>query len=829
MAITSSGDDVFLQDVVMPTAESLVTVDEDGAIRFLNRSAERLLGRDSDTLIDDPVAQLFGSHHDDPLETIRHVVDRNGQRARFRPPQVSLVHGDGHEIPVSISADQIEYEGTEYVTLTLRKASTQEQQTRKLDETQRLLRHVFDHSTEGIFVFDSARDDVLDCNARACELTGRSREEVLAGELASLFENDARFHELVEDAAESDETRRAELACSSAAGETIPVEVAASPIEIDGETRVVAYVTERNRETGGGASDRGVRGHSHGPRLEDLIEANRKLAKAQDEASIARVGVETIESVLGYDLGCVRLYDSESNTLDPVAVTDTVDALIESEPAFDLEETFAGQAYRRSEPIVREPNSASPYDSPTIKSSLHLPLGDHGTVTIASTTYDRVSERNLASAELLARNLTAALDRAEREGTLREQKQRLARRRDQLETVNQVNELVQTLIDELIDVDTCEEIEERVCTGLAESPLYRSAWIAELDVVGEEIVAKTGAGMDDDLLTAVDELPVGRIANGIVERALETGSVTIDRRYREMPDTESDDTSRTIEATAAVPLQYGEQPFGVLVVDAARENAFETAGRESLEVLGRTISFSINAIQNRELLLTDETVQLEFEVTDSDCLAVALSDALDCYCRIDRTVSSNEGDYLSYVWIEGESSEDALEAATAIDSVTESRVISEHDDGCILEVTRSECGATVMMEHGATMHTAEAESGTGTLIVETPRTTDVRRVANAYQQWNPDSTLVAKRDVERSVQTAREFREAIDDLLTEKQRSALTSAYYSGYYEWPRESTAEEIAESMGIASATLLQHLRGGHRKLLGTFLEDERRIEAP
>lgn len=55
----------------------------------------------------------------------------------------------------------------------------------------------------------------------------------------------------------------------------------------------------------------------------------------------------------------------------------------------------------------------------------------------------------------------------------------------------------------------------------------------------------------------------------------------------------------------------------------------------------------------------------------------------------------------------------------------------------------------------------------------------------------------------------------------ERQRAALETAYYSGYFEWPRENDGSAIATKLGISSATFQQHFRVGQRKLLRNLLE--------
>ncbi|MEA5387305.1 helix-turn-helix domain-containing protein [Haloarculaceae archaeon H-GB11] len=56
--------------------------------------------------------------------------------------------------------------------------------------------------------------------------------------------------------------------------------------------------------------------------------------------------------------------------------------------------------------------------------------------------------------------------------------------------------------------------------------------------------------------------------------------------------------------------------------------------------------------------------------------------------------------------------------------------------------------------------------------------------------------------------------------MTEKQRTALETAYFGGYFAWPtRVSTAEDVAESLHVAPQTFHQHLRVAQAKLLDAF----------
>ena len=56
--------------------------------------------------------------------------------------------------------------------------------------------------------------------------------------------------------------------------------------------------------------------------------------------------------------------------------------------------------------------------------------------------------------------------------------------------------------------------------------------------------------------------------------------------------------------------------------------------------------------------------------------------------------------------------------------------------------------------------------------------------------------------------------------LTETQREALISAYERGYFDTPRESALEEIADELGITQQSLSSRLRRGHRRLISETL---------
>lgn len=56
--------------------------------------------------------------------------------------------------------------------------------------------------------------------------------------------------------------------------------------------------------------------------------------------------------------------------------------------------------------------------------------------------------------------------------------------------------------------------------------------------------------------------------------------------------------------------------------------------------------------------------------------------------------------------------------------------------------------------------------------------------------------------------------------LTDRQREVLETAFNAGYYDVPRQASAEEIANELGVDSSTVAEHLQRAERNLLTQHL---------
>lgn len=60
------------------------------------------------------------------------------------------------------------------------------------------------------------------------------------------------------------------------------------------------------------------------------------------------------------------------------------------------------------------------------------------------------------------------------------------------------------------------------------------------------------------------------------------------------------------------------------------------------------------------------------------------------------------------------------------------------------------------------------------------------------------------------------------NLLTEKQREVIVSAFEHGYYESPRRISSQELAKKLKLKSSTLVEHRRKAEQRLLSNILKE-------
>ncbi len=352
----------------------------------------------------------------------------------------------------------------------------------------------------------------------------------------------------------------------------------------------------------------------------------------------------------------------------------------------------------------------------------------------------------------------------------------------------------------LIDASTRSDLEREVCAALVAAPACAFAWIDG-----------SGFGADPGSPRAVAGIDAGALA-------------TLRSRIPGSPDDPVTVTALSIEGTptvAVAPIAYGETRYGVLAV-AAERGGFDPAERDRLALLGRRVGHAITAIRRRKLLLADTVLELEFRSDDPGDFLVSASERCGCRFELESVVSASDSALLFYLTLLDGEPADVFAFTEGLGGIEDWRLVEARDGGSLVEFAVSGGSLVLLLsDYGATITEATFDRGRAHVLADCAYDTDLRTLVDGVESAFPDAELVGKQTTDRAARTVQGFKQGVEDGLTDRQRAALRAAYFGGYFDWPRGSTAEEVADAMGVSSPTLHNHLRKGQRELLRVLFE--------
>ncbi len=345
------------------------------------------------------------------------------------------------------------------------------------------------------------------------------------------------------------------------------------------------------------------------------------------------------------------------------------------------------------------------------------------------------------------------------------------------------------------------DLEERVCQRLVAESAYDGAWVGERNPATDTVEVRASAGRP------VDSVPMD--TPHPVTESLETSAVVV----------ESVDGSTIV----AFPLVYNGVEYGTLTVSSPLEREISERERIIMSALTRAVASGINARETSRMLATDSVVAVELTITDPALAPVAISEATGGRLEYRRSVHRTGDDTASLFTVSGVDGATLLE----FDGETTLDVLVEREDRTLVELSSDDDIVSWLSERGINVRSIVADDGSASITLEIPHSTNVRSVVEAVQSRYDGTDVLSFRQQERTGETSEEFAANLDAALTERQFASLQRAYLGGYFEWPRPTTGEELAQSMDVSRPTFHEHLRSAEAKLCQAFFGDDSRLE--
>ncbi|WP_423746340.1 PAS domain S-box protein (plasmid) [Haladaptatus sp. SPP-AMP-3] len=813
-AVTSYRNERMLSQaeaVLEGLADAVVTIDESGEIRYANEGFERVLGYDPKEIIGTSLTRVIPDRlapvHE---ESLQRYVETGERRLDWDSVETIARHRDGHEIPVALSFRSEACNGDELITGTIRDISERRTVETELEASRERYRKLVAASPEAILVADTETGEIVDANAAAEELLDRPRNEICGMYQWEIHPTEHQEHYrkiFDEHANEGGISRSSEhLSVVRSDGERVPIEISANRTQLGGREVIHGIFKD--------VSEREARERT----LESLRSATRELMTAETKTDICEIAVEAAGEELGLSLSGIYLVNNERDVLRPVAVTEATEGIPDEIPRSEDGNGPAWRAFESGELAVCEDGTdvyGADGRAVTAEQEMVIPLAEHGVFLLGSRSMAKLDEYVRDFAEILATNVQSALNRAEREETLSAQ-------RAELVELNRINEVIRDVDRALVQATNREEIEETVVDRLASAGPYEFAWVGECEM-GVETIRAVANGGDDTYLESAETTETE--CDCPVAEARATGRAVVIDDVTTRPEFESwtaESLDGGTHSMAAIPIRYDETCYGILAVHTDRIGAFDDREREVLVELGETMGMAIAAIESRKALVSDCVVEVEMEIESAEHYFIRVPQELDCTFTLLGTTMAPTGEIHCFITASGVSSDVVLERTARAAGIADTRLIRERNDECVFEVTyEGPSFVKALVDRGAAIGYVEADENRTRGTVELPMDASIRGVVEAVKNIAPGARVVAQREREKPEPTATEFRMQLSESLTDRQRTALETAYLAGFFEWPRDSTGEEVAELLDVSAPTFHQHLRHAQAKLLKTFFD--------
>jgi len=184
-----------------------------------------------------------------------------------------------------------------------------------------------------------------------------------------------------------------------------------------------------------------------------------------------------------------------------------------------------------------------------------------------------------------------------------------------------------------------------------------------------------------------------------------------------------------------------------------------------------------------------------------------------------RMVAHGDDRVMPFIWATAEDFESLSEAIRDDPSTENVEVLSRLDGEYLLRMdwmAHIRVILYILLEEEATILDAYGKNDTWQFRILFPEHDSVSATYDFCEEYGIDL------DLERIYQLSGSFRRGQFG-LTEDQYQTLTDAYERGYYEVPRETNLEELADGLDVSHQALSERLRRGHGTLIANALRSE------
>ncbi|MFW6003742.1 MAG: PAS domain S-box protein [Halanaeroarchaeum sp.] len=796
-----------LQKAVEHAGHAIYITDTDGTIEYVNPAFEEITGYSATEAIGRTPRILQSGRVDDDYYERLWATIQGGEVFHEEVPNHSkngtLYWADQVIAPILDDGEPIAYVAIQ------RDITGRVEKERELD----LLWSLVDAANDAVYVIDPETAEIEYANETAAEMLGYDRDTVLglnAVDITAFFESVDEFRAYVE-SSDGSETITVSHEHVREDGTTVPVEVSARTVEFEGSPYRIAIardVTERN------ARKRALEDYQRG--LERLNAVTLELLRTDSPEQSREYILEATADIFD-DSGVTYLaYDKAENVLRPAAArgVEATDELLATR--LKPGESVVWDAFADSSVQVVSDVTEGWLDADGSETWLLVPIAGEGVLLVTRRSESDFEERSVELGTLLSTICEDAYERLAWKTQLQDSREELELTNERLGELVRVNERVRRLQNQLLDTESREAIETKVCRSLASFDDVELVWIGGYQPGESTVEPRTWEGPKHGYLDA-NSFEVSADSPEPAVRAVEERRVVGVRSIAERMDQGAwyrEALKRGFGSAIGVPISHDEVLYGVLTLYESGPMSFVEQRQVVFEELGETIARAITMVEQRRSLGSQERVELQFETDTVDSLCAAFARELDASLSVDGIVGEGEERYFLYGAVEGVSESAIRSAAAAIPNIRRLRILDVDEETVRFELrTDHHVPPVTIIESGGRFHDLRVTPSSCRLVVSYHEGAQINTVIETFLRRHPSWELGARRQLtEQAVGQTH----PVQERLTDRQREILSAALHSGYFEWHRKTTGEELAEMFDVSPPTVYRHLRLALRELV-------------
>jgi len=784
--------------------------DADGTTVWGNDAVLELLGLDSlDALSGRSIFDFI--HPDDHAvaEVELEEVIEGGETVG--PTRFRLVRDDGEIRHVQVKTTAGWYQGERVGQAVVVDITELREARERIRENERRYRTLVEMSPGPILVH--ADGEIVYLNDAMVDLVeSTDRGELLGTNIGSFVPEDD-VEETLETAAKVQrgkvEITSDEQTVRTFTGEVRHIETTSRPIAYEGEPAVLTVIKD--------ITDR----YRHEQMLTRLHDRTQAMTRAEGRKEIAEIAAETADELLDADGSIVYEFDG-TDTLVPLAWSASVD---ETPPSQSAEGSIWDAFVDGEQRILDDESVGSLGSGLELESALVFPVETHGVLVAGSTATEPLDAAGQQIAGLIRENLDTALDRAAREATLLDREQQLQRQNEALEQLNRLNDIIRQINQTLVRSTNRSAIRAGVCEQFAATDQYAFAWIGDRDPTDGTVSPGEWCGTGPEFVDHLDASESAAPLRELVETAFRTGSVQVAQNVLDAPAWKphrSDALREGYRSIAAVPVVRGETIDSVLVIHAEDGNIFDEREQAVLTELGQTIGYALRNVDRVDAIVTGERTEVDLSIDDERLFTNRIAAELGCAVEFEGAIPDDDGGLRVFLRLRGSIVDDAVDRLEALETVRSAQELAAEAESGLYQI-RIAVPPLVEVLRGldARVRSLTTEDGATRLSVVLTGDVSVRTLVEELQHAYPEAELLARREQTTPVDTRETFRDRLVEQFTDKQLDAVQTAYYGGFFEWPRDATSEELAGTRDIAASTFQYHLRAAEQKLISAVLD--------